>query len=81
MARVLIVGDQPDEVLELVGHVLQQEGYAVKILDRSECNGNRIKGQGPDLLMLDESSPFLIPQESTGRFVASDASRDYPSSF
>jgi DNA-binding response OmpR family regulator len=59
MARILIVGDQPNEVLDLVGHVLQQEGYAVKILDRRECDGNRIKGQGPDLLILNESSPLF----------------------
>jgi DNA-binding response OmpR family regulator len=56
MERILIVGDHPGEVLELVGHVLEQVGYKVRILDRRECNGNRIRGQGPDLLVLDASS-------------------------
>lgn len=55
MARILIVGDA-GEVLELVGHLLKQEGYQVRILDGRKCHATRIKNLSPDLLILDPLS-------------------------
>ncbi len=56
--HILVVEDEPD-ILELLSHRLQREGYKVTGVSDGETAVTRVRAQPPDLVLLDLMLPGL----------------------
>ncbi|MDX1459588.1 MAG: sigma-54 dependent transcriptional regulator [Xanthomonadales bacterium] len=57
-AHILVVDDEPD-IRELVGEILEDEGYAVTVAENGEAARSRFSSDRPDLVLLDIWMPDI----------------------
>jgi CheY-like chemotaxis protein len=63
MAKIIMVVDDEDSLLELVSAILEQEGYEVLTVNNGEECLNQLKSVKPDLILLDMMMPGMSGRE------------------
>lgn len=58
MSKIMIVDDEPD-ILYLVKRILEREGYEVVDASNGEDALKKVKGEKPDLILLDVMMPGM----------------------
>ena len=76
-ATIMIVDDEPDN-LNVLGDILQQEGWVVRAFPHGELALAAARDEPPDLVLLDIRMPGMDGFEVCRRFKADDTLRSIP---